>query len=96
MYKLIKCWIFTAIVCLFFVGSLCFAQGPNFRPSGWDNGEKNGWNTDTPPGNHSSNSQQQSVPVPEPTTVALLGIGLAGLAGVAAIRRHKKKAVDKS
>ncbi len=35
-------------------------------------------------------------PVPEPGTIALLGIGLAGLAGVGARRRLKKNAVDKS
>ncbi len=54
MYKVMRCWIFIVIVCLFFVGSLDFAEGkskgPGDRPPGWDKGEKKGWNSDVPPG----------------------------------------------
>ncbi len=54
MYKVMRCWIFIVIACLFFVGSLDFAEGkskgPGDRPSGWDKGEKKGWHIDEPPG----------------------------------------------
>jgi|APSaa5957512535_1039671.scaffolds.fasta_scaffold00307_1 hypothetical protein len=45
---------------------------------------------------HLAASAPESEPVPEPTTVALLGIGIVGLTGAEVRRRRKKKAVDKS
>ncbi len=54
MYKVMRCWIFIVIACLFFVGSLDFTEGkskgPGYEPPGWDKGEKKGWHDDEPPG----------------------------------------------
>ncbi len=54
MYKVMRCWIFIVIACLFFVGSFGFAEGKpkgqGDSPSGWGKGEKKGWHSDEPPG----------------------------------------------
>ena len=36
VYKLISCCVFIIIICVFFVGSLSFAQGLDSIPSGWE------------------------------------------------------------
>jgi hypothetical protein len=40
VYKLISCWVIIIIVCLFFVGSLSFAQGLDSSSSGWAKAEE--------------------------------------------------------
>ena len=47
-----------------------------------------------PPGNHIVGTGQVTAPglnaIPEPSTIVLLGIGMSGLAGVAAIRQRRR------
>ncbi|MBW1766722.1 MAG: hypothetical protein JRJ65_06675 [Deltaproteobacteria bacterium] len=47
----IMLWFFTMFLSLFLIGSMSIAKEKGKgRPSGWDKGEKKGWQGDVPPG----------------------------------------------